>query len=334
MTSSDLIRESFLRLKKYRLALIAGGVAIALLALFYGLDKRATYTARATLFPLTSSADNAVSTNMLSGILGINGAPNSFSSEAAINIVELANSRSIREAVAVTKLPEFGNKTITELLINDINGHMHFWSKPLPVPADSISVAIAGGELLLPDIYCKMSKNGVLELFYTNAKKEFITPVSNVLIDKLSKFYIDLKKRKAQDDYNFAVTKIDSLQRLINTIDRNAIGMQRRTMFTPSELLEYSIPKESISTEKTRLLQQRETYINNREESVWRLQKNTPIIAVLDKPAPPFDKTSPSIILSSIVGLFAGIALVAFVLLSGLLYRYLKSEVYKSIFEK
>jgi len=333
VTSQEFIRESFLRLQKKKLLVIAGGLVFLLLGLVYALNKRPVYTAKATVFPLTSAnTENAGTTAMLSNILGISGAPNSFSSEAVINIVELANSRSIREAVAATRLPQFGNKTIAELLLNDINEHRSFWSKELKIPSDSVELAITGGDLLLPDISSRMSKNGVMELYYSNAKRELVTPVSNVIISKLSQFYIDLKRRKALDDYNFTVAKIDSMQQQVNSVDRSAINLQKRTMFTSPAVLEYSLPKENISVEKSRMLQQLNIYMNNRDEAAWRLQKNTPVIAVLDKPTEPFDKEAPSKIILSLIGLIIGTVLVSGSLLSGLLIRYIKSEIRKSIF--
>jgi hypothetical protein len=296
------------------------------------MGKRTTYTSKATLFPLTSPSDNAISNSMLNGILGLNDAPKTFTAEATINIIELALSRSIRESVAITRLPKFENKTVAELLFRDIKEHQSFLQKEETIPTDSLSIAIKGGELLKPDINAKMSKNGVLELYYTGTSEELITPISNVLIEKLSKFYIELKRQKALDDYNFTLDKIDSLQRMINNVDKDAIGMQKRTMFTPAELLDYAIPKENISSEKTRILRQRDMYINNRDEAVWRLQKVTPVIAVLDKPTAPFDKQSQPKILLAFIGFIAGCFIGALILLSGLLYRYAKDEIYKSIF--
>jgi hypothetical protein len=269
---------------------------------------------------------------MLNGILGLSDAPKSFSNEATINIIELAFSRRMRESVALTRLPQFGNKMVGELLINDINEHLPFLSKAMLVPQDSVELSVVAGELLKPAINAKMSKNGVLELYYTGTKLEFITPISNVMIDKLSKFYVDLKRQKAMDDYKFTLDKIDSLQRMINRVDREAIGMQQRTLFTPPDLLEYAIPKENVSSEKTRILRQRDMYINNRDEAVWRLQKVTPIIAVLDKPAAPFDETSQPTVLLMILGFVTGTLLGTIILISGLLYRFGKGEMYKSIF--
>ena len=295
-------------------------------------NKRTTYTAKTTLFPLTSPTDNAISSNMLSGILGLNDAPKTFSNEATINIIELALSRSIRESVALTKLPQFKNKTIAELLLLDKNDHIGLFDKQPVVSTDSTILAIEGGEILKPAINAKMSKNGVLELYYTGTQKELVTPISNVLIDKLSAFYINLKRRKALDDYNFTLDKIDSLQRMINKVDRSAISMQQTTMFTPNDLLEYNIPKSNISAEKTRILRQRDMYINNRDEAVWRLQKVTPIISVLDRPTAPFDVITPSIILYLLIGFILGSIIAITIIISGLLYHFVKGEFYRSVF--
>jgi LPS O-antigen subunit length determinant protein (WzzB/FepE family) len=332
VSSTEVLRAAFQKIKRYKLIILAIGMLFALLLLFFAISKRTSYTSKATLFPLTSPSDNAISNSMLNGILGLNDAPKSFTAEATINIIELALSRSIREAVATTRLPKFENKMVVELLVNDINKHKTIFQEEETMPADSLERAIKGGELLKAAVSAKMSKNGVLELGYTGTDAALITPVSNVLIEKLSKFYIELKRQKALSDYNFTLDKIDSLQRMVNTIDREAMGMQKRTMFTPPDLLDYAIPKENISSEKTRIMRQRDMYINNRDEAVWRLQKVTPVIAVLDKPTAPFDEKSSSKILLTLIGFIIGCLLGTCIVLSGLLYRYAKGEIYKSIF--
>lgn len=332
MNSTELLREVLRKIKRYKLIILLAGILFALLMLFFAMGKRTTFTSKATLFPLTSPSDNAISNSMLNGILGLNDAPKSFSTEAAINIIELALSRNIREAVALTRLPKYENKTVAELLIREINEHRSFLQKETAIPADSLAAAIKVGEMLKPDINAKMSKNGVLELSYTGTNEALITPVSNVLVDKLSKFYIELKRQKALADYTFTLDKIDSLQRMVNNVDRDAIGMQKRTMFTPSERLDYAIPKENISSEKTRIQRQRDMYINNRDEAVWRLQKVTPVIAMLDKPTAPFDVQPPPKILFALIGFIVGCFIGTLILLSPLLYRYAKDEIYKSIF--
>ena len=332
MNTKALAREIFKRIQRFKIIILISALLFAGLSFFILGNKRTTYTAKTTLFPLTSPTDNAISSNMLSGILGLNDAPKTFSNEATINIIELALSRSIRESVASTKLSQFKNKTVAELLLLDKNDHLGLLDKPIVIPTDSTTLSTEGGEILKPAINAKMSKNGVLELYYTGTQKDLVSPISYVLIDKLSAFYINLKRRKALDDYNFTLDKIDSLQRMINKVDRSAISMQQTTMFTPNDLLEYNIPKSNISAEKTRILRQRDMYINNRDEAVWRLQKVTPIISVLDKPNAPFDAVKPSLILYLLIGFILGSIISITIIISGLLYRFVKHEMYKSIF--
>lgn len=334
MNSNELLKNIIVKIKRYKLVVLAAGILFALFMLLFGINKRTTYTSKATVFPLTSPTDKAISSSMLNGILGLGESPKTFSEEATINIIELAFSRRIREAVAITRLPQFENRTIAELTMKDINDHSNPFSNKIKIPADSLTMAIQGGELLKASINAKMSKNGVLEIYYTGTKEDLITPVSEVVIDKLSKFYVDLKRQKALDDYKFTLDKIDSLQNMINSVDRDAIGMQKRTMFTPAELLEYAIPKENVSSEKSRILRQRDMYINNRDEAVWRLQKVTPIIAVLDKPTAPFDEKKSPWLIYTIIGFIAGCIIGMLILTGGLLYKYVKDELYRSIFGK
>lgn len=332
MDTKKFIKEMVKRLQKFSIIILFAGISTAALFVWIFAMKPTSFTAKATLFPLTSPTDNGISSSMLSGLLGLSDAPKSFSTEATINIIELALSRNIREQVSVTKMPQFKNETVATLLIKNFNEQKSFFTKAIEIPKDSIALAIAGNELLKLDIGAKMSKNGVLELYFTATNKALVSPISYVLIDKLSTFYIELKRQKASDDYHFTVGKIDSLERVINGVDRKAIGIQRNTMFAPPDLLEYNIPKNNVSSEKSRIVKQRDMFISNRDEALWHLQKVTPIISVLDKPDEPFDTAKPSKLLFLLAGFIAGSFLAVFLVLSGLLYRFAKEELYISIF--
>ena len=54
--------------------------------------------------------------------------------------------------------------------------------------------------------------------------------------------YIDLKKKKAQIDYEFAIKKVDSLQNVLNQLDKRAIKLDESTFFTNEGLQRYSLP--------------------------------------------------------------------------------------------
>ena len=330
MNTNELLKEIFKKLGRFKILILVSGIITALILFFYTKSERPVYTAKATIFPLSNSADNS-SSSALNGILGLGDAPKSFSSDAAINIIELTLSRYVREAVALAKLPAFTNKTIAELLISDYNTNRSFSGKPIPLPSDSNSLAAAGAAFLQPGIIAKMSKNGVFEIYFSHPNKSLITPISFVLIEKVSQFYIDLKIKKATADYNFTVRKIDSLDKILGKIDYRAIRMQNTTLFAPDKL-EYEIPKEKINVDKLRYTKQRDISLNNQEEALWRLQKLTPIISVLDKPTEPFTVKKSSAITAAFIGFIIGTMVSGLLMVSTLLYQYAQNEIQKNLF--
>jgi len=331
VTTTELLKAISIRLGRYKILMLGVGIVTALLLFFYARSIRPEYTAKATVFPLTNTTENSLTANALSGILGLADAPKSFSNEATINIIELSLSRFVRESVASTRLPAFGNKSISELLVQDFNSHHSFLDKEIKLPKDSVALGTLGGEILKAGIVAKLSKNGVLELYFSHKNRSLVSPVAFTLIDKVSQFYIDLKIKKATADYDFTVKKIDSLDGILNNIDKRAIRIQNTTLFAPDKL-EYEIPKERVNADKQRYVRQRDISLNNQEEAMWRLQKQTPIISVLDKPTEPFAVNKPSAFLYATGGFLTGFLLIAFLSVAGLLYLYVKNEIYKSIF--
>jgi hypothetical protein len=79
-------------------------------------------------------------------------------------------------------------------------------------------------------------------------------------------------------------------------------------------------------------MRQRDASANNREEALWRLQKVTPIIDILDKPDPPFTAKQPSSILYGFLGFILGSFLAIMMVISGILYNYFKLQADNAIF--
>lgn len=332
MTTQVLLKKIFLKVGKFKFLIAGVSLALGLTFFLYGKTRKVLYTASSTVFPLTASSDNSAASSALSSILGISETPKSFSQEASINIVELALSRNTREAVASVKLPDLGNKTIAELLIDTYNNNKGFWEKAIKMPKSEQGLYAVGADLLKFQVAAKINKNGVLEINYSNINKELVGPVSYAFIDKISEFYKELKIKKARLDYEFTLKKIDSLDKVLTTFDEKAIALNNTTLFVPSEKIQYSIPKENLASQKQWVANQREASANNREEALWRLQKVTPIIATLDKPDPPYEESKTSSVLLGIVGVIIGFILIVFALIARTLYQYAKEEVYNMVF--
>jgi len=332
VTTNELVRRIFIRIGKFKYLVLALGILFAAGLYLYAKNIPAVHTSRATVFPLTAASDNSMSNSALGSILGLTDQPKSFSQEATINIVELALSRNTREAVVMEKLPEMGNRLIAHLLIENYNKKRSIFAPALKIPTDQPTLAAVAGNILKSGITAKITKNGILELTFSSTNQLFVSPISYVLIAKISQFYKDLKVSKAKLDFDFTVRKIDSLQYVLNLYDKRAIRLSNTTLFVQPGKIEYNIPKENLISDKERVIRQRDASANNREEALWRLQKVTPIIAILDKPDPPFLVKKPSTLMYGTVGFFAGCILAIFATIAGLLYGYTRSEINKAIF--
>ncbi len=331
MTYQELIKGIYHRVRKTKLLILLCGFILAVLLFLYARGVATVYTSRASVFPLTASNDNNAASTALSGLLGLSETPKSFSQDASINIVELAQSRNTREAVALERIPDAGNKTVAELLVENYNRYKPFYRSSVSLPKDQSNLAAVGGNLLKNGFAARINKNGILEINFSCTDEKLVGPISYLFVDKISEFYKELKIKKARQDYDFTVRKIDSLEQVLGTYDSRAIHMSKTTLFTTPERIEYQIPKENLVNEKDRVMRQRDAAANNREEALWRMQKVTPIIAILDKPDPPYDVKKPSSVLYAMIGFFVGMVLAVIFFISGILYRYTMSEAKKAI---
>lgn len=331
MNSIELIKQLLNRLKKFSwlIALIAIGFG----GFFYYMAKQNVkqYTSKATVFPLNGSSESSPS-GTISSLLGLGDATKSFTGDASINIVELAASRRTREAVAMVKIPSMQNKTVSELMIEENNMHTGFMQNVAIIPPkDSLSKINIASNLLKGALVAKINKNGILELYFTNSNPKLVREVSYIYIDKLSEFYIDLKKKKAQIDYEFSVKKADSLLVVLNQLDRRAVALDESTFFTNEGLKRYNLPKLNLAQDKATVQSQYYYAVNNRESAAYRLQKETPIIEPLDRPEPPFDEVQKSKMIYVLIGLFLGTFFGILLVSWKIINKYLGEELNKAI---
>lgn len=331
LTTTGTASLIFKRVKKYRWVIILGAAVLGLLLAIYAKNSPVTYTSKAILFSLTSSNDNATASSALSLLLGSESGK-TFNDETSINIIELAQSRTTREAVAATRVPAMGNRMIAALLADDINDHRGLFQHTVKPPKDSLDLVTWGGEILKPAIVASINKNNSFVLNFTGRSEELVKIISYEFIDKISQFYIDLKREKAKRDYEFATGKVDSLRRVMNAKDNVLIATDNRTLFTNTERLQYRVPNENLLADKQMIRNQYAQAVANQQSAAYKLQKDTPLVRVLDKPEPPFDKDSKSVILYGLIGLVAGAALTAGLLVSRLVLLYTKQELSKAIF--
>ena len=300
---------------------------------FYGKKQLPLYTTKATLFPLTSSNDKSSSSSKLTELIGGNTGSKSLSDEANVNIEEVAKSRKTREAVCAEKLVEFDNKIIAEILINEYNKKKGYFAEALEIPTNKEELIKVGSALLEDTYTVKFNKQNLLEIYYNNKKQELLTPLSYVLVAKITQFYKELKIKKAKIDYDFMQKKYDSLSSILSSLDQKQISVDERTLFVKNKM-KYMIPVQNIQNDRLQILAQKNSAAANLEEAHWRLEKVTPVIEILDKPEPPFKITKTSSIIYGAVGFVVGLFIALFLFTIGLLLNYSKYQINQTIESK
>jgi uncharacterized protein involved in exopolysaccharide biosynthesis len=331
VTTKELLRKVIKRLAKLKYIILLGGILFAILLFFYAQKLPTTYSAKSTVFPLTTGADNNSATSKITELLGGNKSTKTISDEANVNIEEVGRSKKTREAVVAEKLSEYNNKTIAEILIDQYNNTKAFYKPTIKKPTTETDLIITGADLIKDFYSVKFNKNNLLELVFSNTDEKLVPLISYKLIDKISQFYIALKVEKAKTDLDFIELKLDSIEKIITDYDKERIVLSRTTLFTPPNRLKYSIPRENLEADKIRITLQRNAAASNREDALYRLQKVTPIIKILDRPTPPYDFAKPSKIVYAVGGFILGCIFFTFVFIGGLLYKYVNHQIKNSI---
>jgi len=329
VSTIDLFKNIASRIGNYKILILIVAVIAAIIFYIPEFNKKTTYTAKATLFPLNS--DNENSSSSLSGLLGLSDPTRSFGNDNAVNILELTVSRTLMQAVASKRIASFDNKTIAEILVDEKNNTRSLFSKKMQFPSDSVSQVVVGGAMLSGNFSAKINKNNVLELYFSNTNPTLLEPITDTIISEITKFYTNLKIEKALADYNFTIARLDSVQIILDKLDNKAISLQNTTLFTSDKLLAYQIPKNYVSDSKDIAVHEKDMLLNNKEEAMWRLQKLTPIVEILDKPQAPYESKGSSPLLMAIIGFILGGLLAAFIAIADLLYAYTKIEIRKTL---
>ena len=332
MTSQELTIAFFHRIKKNKYLIVCGALIFSAVFIIYALKTPTTYTSTATIFPLTASSDNSSASSALSALFSGGDNNQSFTNDASVNIVELALSRTTREAVAAIRDSSHGNKTIAELLIIDINDHRSFLEAETPLPSNEEAMITMAVQILKDGLSASINKNNSFVLTYTGRSPELVKMISYGFINKISVFYIDLKREKSKRDFEFATSKVDSLKHIMNAKDNQLIAIDKRTLFTNTSKMEFRVPTENLITDKQMLRQLYAVAVANQQNAAYKLQKATPVIKVLDYPDAPYDVQNKSPLVYGMIGFFIGLVLTAVYASLKLLIRYVREEASRAIY--
>lgn len=332
MGTQQLTAAVFNRLKKKIYIVLLIALLGSAVMVFLALRTPTTFTSTAIIFPLTAGNDNGSSSTVLGALMGAADIGKSFTDENSVNIVELAQSRTTRNEVARTRVPEKQNKTIAQLLLEDYNHNKSLLEKDIHIdPDDPYLINWAAG-VFEGNLNALITKTSSFQLGYTGRSPEMVRMVSYAFIDKISQFYIELKREKAKRDFEFATQKVDSLRGVMNSKDQKLIALDQKSLFTNTSKLQFRVPTENILADKQMLRAQYANAVANQQNAAYKLQKATPVIKLLDSPDPPYRSSRKSPLIYGIIGFLAGLVGTSILFASPLLLKYVKSEFAKLIY--
>lgn len=331
MSTQQLTEAVFKKLKRRIIIILGAAVILSLIMALHALNTPRTYTSNAIIFPLTAGNDSK-SGSVLSALTGNADIGKSFTDENSVNIVELAQSRTTREEVAKTPVPEKNNKTIAQLLLEEYNHNRSFLEKKIEIADDDPYLIAWAANEFSSNLNANITRTSSFQLNYSGRTPELVRTVSYAFIDKISQFYIELKREKARIDFEFASTKVDSLRTVMNAKDHKLIEMDRRTLFTNTSKLEFKVPAENVIADKQMVRAQYANAVANQQNAAYRLQKATPVIKLLDKPEGPYDVSAKSPLTYGIIGFVGGFLMLSVLFASPVLIRYVGHELTRMIY--
>lgn len=329
MNAQDLTRAILLRITKRWMWIVFIGIIVSIILIVYAKRSPVFLTSSATIFPLTAG-DNA-NNSVLSALMGSGDNGKSFTDENSVNITELAMSRTTREEVSRVRVSSMGNKTIAQLLLEEYHKHKTYFDKDLDFKPDDPSLIIWASGVLGRQLNVSISKTSSFIINYSGLDPELVKAISYAFIDKISTYYIELKREKARRDFEFASGKVDSLRSVMNSKDQKLIEMDRKTLFTNTTQLQYRVPTENVLADKQMIRAQYANAVANQQNAAYKLQKATPVIKVLDKPEPPYSKSGKSALIYGVGGFGAGAIIAILLIIFPLLIGYGKHEYEKII---
>lgn len=298
--------------KRWKILLLTGAL-LSLLMGVWSFLKPITYTSEATFHPDSgeSSSLNAFA-DPISFILG-GGRGSRRAGAEAVQMLEVLRSRHLSELVAGDTIIFQGKKQLlADVVLAELsklfgpyqimNGLKSIIIKQEPLTLEQKKIGV--GRMLKNNLDISINDNGFLEMEMIFYNIELLEIISEKYIEKLSYYYHSQQTEKSKTNLAFYTHRADSVEKEINKVNQQLARYVDQSSFAVSA--QTQIKRKELEYRLEFLVEMFKPLILSKEQAVSQLQKDTPIIQVLDHPKPPYLADKPSLILHLIAGFLLG----------------------------
>ncbi len=165
--------------------------------------------------------------------------------------------------------------------------------------------------------------NGFVVMNFSFRDPELARQISYLFVDELKGYFKQLKTEKATNNLIFFQKRSDSVRLELEKLQFDIGNFYNTNKYSTNLIDQFNIKQ----------LEAQRNFLNNiysdialqLERTRAQLQRETPIIQVLDFPEPPFEKVKPAIVLHFLLGVFLGVLFISAYLLRNKIRRDFKA---------
>ncbi len=269
------------------------------------------YEAVAVFHPDSSTGSSGISALGSDPLSLIFGRGSNTAGGNALQMIGVLQSRRISEDVAADSLEIEGKKVLMADYIRSnypssfslINWIYSLFEEPGPPPSKESKV-IGVGRGLKANMEIETNDYGFIEARFWFSDPTVLEKIANAYIEKLTSYYQIQKTEKAEANVIFFEYRSDSVKK---EIDQAAYAMARyldRNKYRINAVDEIYTQEKELQIEL--LAELYKTQMLSLEQAKGQLQQDTPIIQVLDYPAPPYFSSGKSPLIFGLLGVFLG----------------------------
>jgi uncharacterized protein involved in exopolysaccharide biosynthesis len=291
--------------------LLAAFVIGGIIGLGYAFLQKPSYTASLSFVLEGENAGGSTNAIGLANSLGLDISGSAGSVFSGSNLIELMKSRAIIEKALLKPIVNNGKTQTFAQYYLHFNEHSESWNthspqKPILFPTDIDRTKFTlRQDSILGEIFTNVSqmitvgqkdkKGSLLSIDVRSSDELFSKEFAEKLVDEVSSYYIEIKSKKARENFEILQSQTDSIRRVLNgSIVSVAKASDNTFALNPAmQVQKTTISKKQFDVQaNTSILMQ---LVANLEMAKVTLRKETPLIQVIDKPILPLKKEKVSI---------------------------------------